>query len=193
MLHSAGVSVKATITDRITETEIVMANCLYNWPTMPPMNETGTNTAHSTRPMAITGPLTSSIAFSVACSGRQAMLDVVLHGFDHHDGVVHHDADREHDRQHGERIDRKAQSHERREGSHQGNRHRQHRNERRADVAQEDEHHDQHEDDGISQGEEDFVNGHLHELGGVQRNAVVEAGREVLLDSSSSFRTLSTV
>ena len=97
MPHSAGVSVKATMTDRITETEMVMANCRYNWPVMPPMNETGTNTAHSTRPMAITGPADLVHRFFRGLQRAQAMLDVVLHRLDDHDGVVHDDADREHD------------------------------------------------------------------------------------------------
>ncbi len=106
------------------------------------------------------------------------MFDVMLHGFDHYDGVVHDDSDRQHHAQHRQGIDRKAQSHERAKGPDQGDRHRQHGDKRGADVAQEDEHHDQHEDDGVSQGMENLVNGHLDELGGVQRNAVVEPGRK---------------
>jgi hypothetical protein len=46
----------------MTAIEIVIANCLYNSPVMPPKNPTGTNTAHSTNTIAMTGPVTSSIA-----------------------------------------------------------------------------------------------------------------------------------
>ncbi len=38
------------------EAAMVRANCLKNWPLMPAMNAVGTNTAHSTRAMAMTGP-----------------------------------------------------------------------------------------------------------------------------------------
>ena len=48
---------------------MVRANCLKNCPLMPAMNAVGTNTAHSTRAMAMTGPVTSSIALRVASRG----------------------------------------------------------------------------------------------------------------------------
>src|SRR5690606_38203192 len=60
--QSAGVSVNATIPEIVTETAIVIANCLYICPANPPKNATGTKTAHSTSTIAITGPVTSSIA-----------------------------------------------------------------------------------------------------------------------------------
>ena len=43
------------------------------------------------------------------------------------------------------------------------------------------------------QGQEHLMNGHFDELGGVQRNAVLQPGGKVLLDSSSRCRTFSTV
>ncbi len=52
-----------------TEIAIVMANCLYICPVMPPRNATGTNTAHSTSTIATTGPATSSIACLAAVFG----------------------------------------------------------------------------------------------------------------------------
>jgi hypothetical protein len=51
------------------EMAIVSANCLKNWPTMPEMNAHGKNTALSTRPTAMTGPETSSIAWMAASRG----------------------------------------------------------------------------------------------------------------------------
>ena len=157
------------------------------------MNETGTNTAHSTRPMATTGPLTSSMAFSVACTGLRpcsmwcstastttmassttmptasttpSIVSVLMENPEHHESG---------------------------EGSDQRDRHREHGDESRAEIAEEDEHHDQHEDDGVPQRQEDLMNGDLDELGGVQRDAEVEPGREVLRVSSSILRMLSTV
>ena len=45
-----------------TDTAMVIANCLYICPARPPRKPTGTNTAQSTRTMAMIGPVTSSIA-----------------------------------------------------------------------------------------------------------------------------------
>ena len=45
--------------------------------------------------MATTGPDTSSMAWMVA-RAAQAVLDVMLHRLDDDDGVVDHDADRQH-------------------------------------------------------------------------------------------------
>ena len=52
-----------------TDTEMVMANCLYIWPARPPMKDTGMNTAQSTSTMAMTGAVTSLMALAVASLG----------------------------------------------------------------------------------------------------------------------------
>ena len=57
----------------IVEAAIVRANCRKNSPLMPAMNAVGTNTAQSTRAMAITGPETSSIALRAASRGGWPM------------------------------------------------------------------------------------------------------------------------
>ncbi len=67
--HSAGVSVSATIPESTTATAIVMANCRYIRPVMPPRNATGTKTAHNTSTMAISAPLTWRMALSAATAG----------------------------------------------------------------------------------------------------------------------------
>ncbi len=48
---------------------MVTANWRKNCPVMPLMNAHGTNTAHSTRATATTGPVTSSIALRAASRG----------------------------------------------------------------------------------------------------------------------------
>ena len=63
MAVSAGVSVNATHPDTTTEMAMVMANCLYICPVTPSNMATGINTEHSTSTMAITGPVTSSMAW----------------------------------------------------------------------------------------------------------------------------------
>jgi hypothetical protein len=45
------------------ETETATANCRNNWPLMPGMNATGTNTDNRTSVMASIGPVISAIAF----------------------------------------------------------------------------------------------------------------------------------
>ena len=59
--------------------------------------------------MAITGPDTSSMAFSAASLRRQPFFDVVLHGLHHDDGVVHHQADGQHQAEQRERVDGEAE------------------------------------------------------------------------------------
>ena len=86
MIHSAGVSVSATTPEIVTDTAIVIANCLYISPAMPPKNATGTNTAHNTKTIATTGPLTSCIAnwvdsmtdFLVVCMMRSTFSSTTI-------------------------------------------------------------------------------------------------------------------
>ncbi len=66
---SAGLSVRAFTLEKATDTAIVIANCWYSRPVMPPMKATGTNTAISTSEVAMTGPVTSPIASIVASRG----------------------------------------------------------------------------------------------------------------------------
>ena len=67
---SAGLSVSELNAEITVETAIVRANWRKNWPVMPLMKAQGTNTAQSTRPTAITGPVTSSIALKAASLGE---------------------------------------------------------------------------------------------------------------------------
>ena len=69
MAASAGLSVSELKAEITVETAIVTANWRKNWPVMPLMKAQGTNTAHSTRATAITGPVTSSIALRAASRG----------------------------------------------------------------------------------------------------------------------------
>ena len=69
MAASAGLKVSALSAENATETAIVIANCWYNLPVIPPLIATGINTAHKITAIAITGPPTSFIAFLVASLG----------------------------------------------------------------------------------------------------------------------------
>ena len=67
--HSAGVKVKATMAEMATDTVMVMANCLYSTPMVPPRKATGMKMAASTAVVAMIGPCTSSMAIVVDSSG----------------------------------------------------------------------------------------------------------------------------
>jgi hypothetical protein len=67
----AGLSVKELKAEMTVETAMVNANWRKNCPVMPVINAHGTNTADSTRPMAMTGPDTCSIALMVAARGAK--------------------------------------------------------------------------------------------------------------------------
>ncbi len=66
---NAGLSVSELNAEMSVETAMVMANWRKKWPVMPLMKAHGTNTALSTRPTAMTGPDTCSIALIVASRG----------------------------------------------------------------------------------------------------------------------------
>ena len=89
---------------------MVRANWRYSCPVMPPRNAVGRNTAISTSVMAMTGPVTSFIAWIVASRGAMPLLDVVRRVLDDDDGVVHDDADGQHQAEQGEQVDREARA-----------------------------------------------------------------------------------
>src|SRR5688500_6228378 len=64
-----------------TDTAIVTANCLYSCPVSPPRNATGTNTADSTSTIAMTGPVTCSIALMVASRGASPSCSMIRSTF----------------------------------------------------------------------------------------------------------------
>ena len=105
-----------------TETAMVTANCWYIRPVMPGMNAVGMNTADRMRAMATTGPDTSFHCLEGGVVRRQPLLDVVLHRLHHHDGVVHHEADGEHEAEERQRVDGEAEEREEHEGADQGDR-----------------------------------------------------------------------
>ena len=77
---------------------------------VPGKNETGTNTAISTSDVAMTALVTSPMAREVAsCGSECSMCNVALHVFDHHDGVVDHQARGQRDAEERERVDGEAE------------------------------------------------------------------------------------
>ena len=86
------------------------------------MKVEGMNTADSTSAMATSAPPTSSMVLWVASRGRQSLADVALDVLHHDDGVVHHDADGEHQAEQGQIVEREAERREHGEGADQRHR-----------------------------------------------------------------------
>ena len=106
------------------------------------------------------------------------MLDVVHDRLDHDDRVVHHDADREHEAEHRQRVDREAEQREEDECADQRNRDREERNDRRSDVLQEDEDDERHEDQRLDERLQDFVDRGLDRRRRVVDDLVIHVGRK---------------
>ena len=107
-------------------------------------------------------------------------LDVLQHD----DGVVHHDADREHHAEQRQRVDRVAEQEQAGEGADQRHRHRGERDQRRAPVLQEQEHHQEHQHHRLDQRLHHFADRHLDEARGVVGDGVGQARRESASTSS---------
>ena len=105
----------------------------------------GTNTAHSTSTMAMTGPVTSCMALMAASRAVTRLLaHDALDVLEHDDGVVHHDADGEHHAEERERVDGVAEQQQPGERPDERHRHGRERDEGGAPVLQEEEHHQEH-------------------------------------------------
>ena len=117
------------------------------------MNATGTNTDNSTSVIAMIGAVISAIARLVASAGDSSgmLLHDALDILDDDDRVVDDDADREHDREQRHGIGGVADRVEHDEGADQADRHRQGRDQRRAQAAEEQVDDEHHEDEGLDQ------------------------------------------
>ncbi len=114
--------------------------------------------------------------FARAQARAQFPLDV-LH---HHDGVVHHDADGEHQAEQRQIVQREAEGGHHEEGPDQRYRDGDDRNDGGAPGLQEQQDHQHHQHDRLEQGLDHLVDRLLDELGGVVGDAVAHSGREAL-------------
>ena len=113
------------------------------------------------------------------CSLGGGQLFLVHDAFDvldHHDRVVHHDADREHQGEQGEHVDRVPQREEPEEGPDHAHRHGQDGDQRRAPALEEEEHHQGHEQHRLAQGLGHLLNRGGHERGGVEGHLPLHPG-----------------
>ena len=98
--------------------------------------------------------------------------------FDHHDGVVHQQADRQHHGEHGQHVDREAQRQQDRQRAQQNHRDGDGGDQGGAEVLQEQEDHQEHEDEGLEQDLDHLGDGRAHERRGVERNRHPQSRRE---------------
>ena len=132
--------------DSTTAITIVIANCLNSSPVTPPMNATGTNTEQSTSTIATSALATCRIAWSAARrGGRSSRRHDALDVLDHDDRVVDDDADREHETEQRQHVDRHPEREQAEERADHAHRHGEHRDERRAPALEEQEHDERHE------------------------------------------------
>ena len=114
---------------------------------------------------------------------RKALLvHDAVHVLDHHDGVVHHDADGENQSQQRQHVEREAEDEHHAEGADQRNGHRHDRDERRAPALERKEDHQNHQQQRFEKRPVDVVD-RLGNVGGhVERNLIADSLREIRAD-----------
>ena len=143
-MHSAGESVSALTAEMSTAALIVTANWRNSSPEMPAMKAIGTNTDSSTRVMPTIGA--GHLRHRLLGRFRRRQVRLFLHHsldvLDHDDRVVHHDADREHQRQQRDGVGRITKRKKNGETSNQTDRNGNDRNNGCAQIAEKQEHDD---------------------------------------------------
>ena len=103
-----------------------------------------------------------------------------MDGLYNHDGVIHHDGDGKQQCREHEQVDGEAENPEEEERTEKGHRHRNHRDERGAEVLKEDIHHDEDKQQGDEEREQHFLDRCEEELRHVVVQLVCHARREGL-------------
>ena len=114
---------------------------------------------------------------------RLAQIDPALAVLQHHDGIVDHQTDAQHQRQQGDQVDRKAEGIQANEGGDDAHRDGHRRNQRRAPAAQEEIDHRDHQQHGDAQREIHLVDGRIDVGGTVEGHVQGHAARQGLRDS----------
>ncbi len=128
--------------------------------------------------MAITGSGDLLHRLDGGVMRRHALLDVVFHRLHHHDGIVHHQPDGQHQSKKRKGIDGEPQHGEDHEGPNQRDRNGEQRDERGPPTLEEDVDHENDQDQSFAQGFVDFVDAGADRERGVERNNVVQPLRE---------------
>ena len=142
-----GVSVSATKPEITTEPATAMPNSLKSRPVLPWRKASGVKTATSEMVVAMTAKAISRVPFDGGGLGLLVQLFLMPEGvLQHDDRVVHHDADGQRQREQRQIVDREAEKVHHGERRDDRSRDGDGRDDRRAEVAQEDEDDDHDED-----------------------------------------------
>ena len=128
------------------------------------------------------GPTSSRAPSSAAFDRRQSFAQMALDVFDHDDGVIDHQTDREHDREQGEQVDGETENLHEKDRADERDRNRDDRDDDRAPRAEEKEDDDHDDEQRLDQRVEDVVDRGVDVGGAVVGDAALHAGRQFLLD-----------
>ena len=103
-----------------------------------------------------------------------------LHAFDHDDGVVHHQPNRQHQAKERKRIDGETDQRENDERAHQRDRYSQQRNQRGAPALQEDIDNQDHKPEGDQERYDDFLDALRDRARRVERDGEIHVFRKTL-------------
>ena len=103
-----------------------------------------------------------------------------LHVFHHHDGVVHQEADGQDHGEHSQHVDGEPEQAQDGKSPEDDHRHRQGGDKRGPEVAQENIHHQEDQENRLEQGPDHLVDGHPHKGSGVKGVDDLHAGWEIL-------------
>ena len=117
----------------------------------------------------------------------QALLHVLFHVLDDHDGIINHQADGQHQGKEGQSIDGEIQKYEGCQSADQRYRHRQQRNDGSPPVLQEDEYDEHHQGQSLEKGFQHLVNRSIDIIRAVHDFAHFQAGRQVGLGLFDNF------
>jgi alkylated DNA nucleotide flippase Atl1 len=110
---SQGVTTKATASEMNMPIDELIGIGLMYGPIRPLTKAIGSSAAITVKVARMVGPPTSSTAFGISChSGLSGSRVPAVDVLDHHDGVVHQDADREDQREQLTRLSVKPQAQE---------------------------------------------------------------------------------
>ena len=98
-----------------------------------------------------------------------ARLELALHGFYHHNGIIDHGAYHQHQCKQRDEVQRKAYHIHERECTYQRHHNGQRRNQRGPDILQEQQHDKHHQYDGLEERGIDFLHRDIQEVVGVEQ------------------------
>ena len=125
-----------------------------------------------------TGDLVHRLERGLSRAEIRLLLHNALDVLDNDDRIIDDDADRQHHRQQGDRIGGIADQQQQRESADQADRNRDRRNDGGTQIAEEQKHHGDHEDEGLAQRPQHLVNGIVDENGRVVDDARLEPRRK---------------